>query len=363
MWTPVPDFDIYEASDDGYVRNAKTGRVLKNSVLRDGSGIPCISLVRNIGFTRKVHVFETRFVIACTYLGVDIWARPKPKFEYIDGNKFNNSASNIRFKDSNDLDGEEWRPVVGFEDSYAVSNLGRVKRLARSDTYIRQDTGQAVERLVADNIMTLTDNDRYYEINLYADDRCEWRRVHRMVAEAFLANSDNLPQVNHIDGNKHNNKVDNLEWCTSQQNVQHSIETKLRPCTKGIDVSRKRVKCIETGQVFDTLKEAAASINTGAQYLRDRIDLNRPCHNLHFEILPYDKRIKCLDTGQIFSGVNEAETYFNIHSISESIKNHTCVDGWTFYRMDCQIDETTYLQEARNRYSRWPRANKRWEDG
>lgn len=358
MWTSVPDFPTYEASDDGYVRNIKTGKILKNSVESNGLGIPCVSLVRD----SKVYVLPVRFVIACTYLGVDIWAKPKPMIEYVDKDKYNNSVTNLRIKNPNSLEGEIWRAVSGFENYYEVSNLGRVKRLAHTDYYIRSDTGTQVERYVPDKILKFRDTEEYYEINLRVNDLNEYRRVHRMVAEAFVPNPDSLPQVNHIDGNKHNNRMENLEWCTSQQNVQHSIDVGLRRHSrKGIDATAKQVRCIETGQVFNTLKEAAIYFNTNAQYIHERINKGKTCHGYHFEILVQDRRVKCLDTGQIFNSIAEASDAFGLKSIGDSIKQFTCTDGWTFYPMSSDIDEGIYLKLAREKYSKWPRANRRWE--
>ena len=62
----------------------------------------------------------------------------------------------------------------------------------------------------------------YLSVALHKDGTHKNYRVHRLVAETFISNPSNLPQVNHIDGNKLNNNVENLEWCTSQQNIQHA---------------------------------------------------------------------------------------------------------------------------------------------
>ena len=357
MWKSVPDFPNYEASDDGHIRNVKTKRLLNNSVTAVGSSAPQVSLVRD----NRVYVFETRFIIACTYLGVDIQARPRPHFSYIDNDRFNNAVSNIHIKDLSSLKDEVWKPVIGFEDTYCVSNLGRVKRLARIDRYTRSDTGRQVERYVSDNILKVRDNDEYYEVNLHTLAKNEYRRVHRMVAEAFIPNPNNLPQVNHKDGNKHNNNVDNLEWCTEQENIDHAIVNGLRTDQHGVDRTQKQIKCIETGIIYDSIRAAAEALNLSENYLGDRIIKDKPCHNLHFEVIVSDRRIKCLDTGEIFEGLAEAERKFKVSNIAEAIKRHTCVDGWTFCRMCDTVNEEQYLEEARATYSKWPRANKRWE--
>ena len=358
MWQTVPEFDTYEASDKGYVRNAKTGKVLKNSVNKDGTGMPCVSLVRD-----KVYVYEVRYVIASTFLGVDIFANPKTKLEYIDGDRFNNSAENIRIKElplsSNPQ--EVWKPIKDFEDSYAVSNLGRVKRLERIETYIRSDTKKTVTRKVAPQIVKVQEKDDYYEINLRNYDKNEWRRVRRMVADAFIPNPNNLPQVNHINGNKHDNRVENLEWCTSQENVKHSIRTGLRGPQKNIDRSEKQIRCIDTGQVFDNIKQASKSLGISYSYIVDCLNQGKLCHGLTLERIANDLRVKCLDTGEVFPTLAAAQERFSVSDICDAIKRQTCIDGWTFCYVRDNLDKYKYLQACRDKYSKWPRANKRWE--
>lgn len=105
---------------------------------------------------------------------------------------------------------EIWKPVVGYEGLYEVSNLGRVKSL----DYRR--TGK--ERLMK---MGKGGRNAYYKVHLYKDGKMNIKLVHRFVAEAFIHNQNNLPQVNHIDENGLNNRVDNLEWCTNKYNVNY----------------------------------------------------------------------------------------------------------------------------------------------
>ena len=112
---------------------------------------------------------------------------------------------------------EEWRPVVGYEGLYEVSNIGRVRSL---DRYVK-GKGKSYflhkGRVLSPGIKT----EGYLIVRLQ-------RRmfyVHRLVTEAFLPNPDNLPEVNHKDEDKLNNRVDNLEWCTVKYNNNYGTRT------------------------------------------------------------------------------------------------------------------------------------------
>jgi hypothetical protein len=363
-WKAVPEFHTYEVSSAGDIRNVKTGKILKHAVPKlVPTAAPCVSLVRE----SKIRVFEVRFIVACAFLGVDINARPKPKIEYIDGDKSNNCVANLRIKSSESLPGEEWRPIEGFEDSYAVSNLGRVKRLARVDVYKTKNRAKSTTRPVSELILKSTETDEYYQVNLIYGEKSEYRTVHRLVATAFIPNPENLPQVNHINGNKHDNRVANLEWCSAQANVQHSIQTGLRDLHQvGVDRSPKQLCCCELDMTFATIRQASRDLNIPEVYLGQCIKEGKECHGYHFELITIDRRIKCLDTGQIFLSEQQAKEELGLPSkgILDSIARQTCYDGYTFYlvRDLDKIDEKEYLQAARAKYSQWPRAHKRWED-
>lgn len=104
---------------------------------------------------------------------------------------------------------EVWKEIPGLEN-YAVSNLGNVKNLGSGKIlkYRKHTNGYAR--------VCLCDDGKHFD-----------KYVHRLVAESFMNIDFNRKQVNHIDGNKFNNCVDNLEWCTQQENISHAIRTKL----------------------------------------------------------------------------------------------------------------------------------------
>lgn len=104
---------------------------------------------------------------------------------------------------------EIWKPVVGFEGLYEVSNFGRVRSLKRNTT--------------SGKIMTNEVNHKgYCRVTLTKNNKWKHFSVHRLVAEAFIQNPQNKSQINHIDGNKSNNSVENLEWCTASENQIHA---------------------------------------------------------------------------------------------------------------------------------------------
>jgi hypothetical protein len=114
---------------------------------------------------------------------------------------------------------EIWKNVIGFEGSYQVSNLGRVKSLARVDR-----SGHKLQERILKNTI---DSYGYLVVGLFKNSVNHTHKVHRIVATIFIPNPENKPQVNHINGNKLNNIVDNLEWATHQENKTHSCITGL----------------------------------------------------------------------------------------------------------------------------------------
>ncbi|MFZ8934053.1 MAG: NUMOD4 domain-containing protein [Bacteriovoracaceae bacterium] len=108
---------------------------------------------------------------------------------------------------------EIWKDVVGYEGFYKVSNLGRVKSINRFDVNGRYWESKIIK-------FTL-DKRGYPRLTLNKNGCRSVFRVHRLVAIAFIDNPMKKPQVNHIDENKLNNCVDNLEWCTKIENIRH----------------------------------------------------------------------------------------------------------------------------------------------
>ena len=113
---------------------------------------------------------------------------------------------------------EVWKPVKGYEGLYEVSNMGRVKSLERT---VWDNRG--CYRTVPEKILRGRKNNcDYLQVHLYRDGKAKWHSIHRLVAQAFLENPQNLPEVNHIDEVRDNNIASNLEWCSRLYNIEYS---------------------------------------------------------------------------------------------------------------------------------------------
>ena len=98
------------------------------------------------------------------------------------------------------------------------------------------------------------DGHGYLGVTLTNENGSKTKKIHKLVAKAFIANPHHLPQVNHIDGDKTNNNVENLEWCSPSENAKHAYRNGLR---KDMSSDNKFIRCIETGEVFTSIKSAA----------------------------------------------------------------------------------------------------------
>lgn len=111
---------------------------------------------------------------------------------------------------------ETWKPVVGYEGLYEVSDLGRVKKVARTITL-----ADGTIKKVDERILKPSDSNGYQIVGLYRNGVSKSNWVHRLVAQAFIPNPNKLPEVNHKDEIKANNNLDNLEWVSHRDNSNY----------------------------------------------------------------------------------------------------------------------------------------------
>lgn len=154
-------------------------------------------------------------------------------------NQFRPKVNSQRWLDMSDLPNEVWHDIQGYEGVYQISCYGRIKSLSRTK---RRGSFVYPAKIIKSYLGKAPKND-YYIVVLQKDGAKSTKRVCRLVASAFIDNPSNLPQVNHIDENTHNDMAWNLEWCTASYNNSYGEHPK--------KVSKAAKERTRTGKCFD----------------------------------------------------------------------------------------------------------------
>jgi hypothetical protein len=150
---------------------------------------------------------------------------------------------------------EIWKPLKNYEVLYEISNLGRVRSLIKK--------GNSLYKIKKTNMDVSTG---YINIQLRKNNIPLTKRVHRLVAETFIPNLDNKPIVNHIDGNKKNNRVDNLKWVTYSENTLHSFKLGLQKKIFGNNNYITKIKDEDVLKIRELIKEGKTNRDIAKLY-------------------------------------------------------------------------------------------------
>ena len=132
---------------------------------------------------------------------------------------------------------EEWKDIKGYEGKYQISSFGNVRSLYDVNQY------KNTKRI---KILKLGQRNGYSVINLCKNGKRKSFQIHRLVAEAFIPNEKNDEIVNHIDEDKKNNNVNNLEWCTQLKNVKHSLHQRINKSVNRVGSTGEKYICKRT---------------------------------------------------------------------------------------------------------------------
>lgn len=220
IWKPLKDYiDYYLISNTGKVKSLRRNRLLKCTP--KNTVILCVDYE-----SQEVTINE---LLLKNFEKYEILYAPTKRCEK-------------QFED-NIIEGELWKPMLNYEDLYEVSNLGRIKSVTRNNI---DSIGRNVQRR-SQIIKSIPKKIGYCFINVYRDGKRYKYNTHKIVALTWIPNPENKYTINHINGVKHDNRVENLEWCTVKENVHHAIATGLSK-RKGTDNTNA---CLDEKQVVE----------------------------------------------------------------------------------------------------------------
>ena len=224
-----------------------------------------------------------------------------------------------------------WKDIPGYEGCYQCSIFGQVRSLTRD--VVRTDG--SIQVVAGKDMKLIRSRSGYYVVTLCLSGKQKMKSVHRIVAETFIPNPENKPQVNHIDGDKSNNCIDNLEWATAAENNEHAWKHNLNR-NHPIQVA---VTDMQSGEVtiYDSILDA--SIKLGCNSVGQHLENGTPYKHYKFKYVDdtLDKKVsQIIQTKQPIGGnkslpircVTTNETFPSIRKCSE----HFHIDGETIRR-------------------------------
>ena len=164
---------------------------------------------------------------------------------------------------------EVWKDIKGYENLYEISNFGNVRNKNKQ-------------------IKKQYDNKGYLCVELYKKNKRKHFRIHRLVMMTFNDNSNHKLDINHIDGNKYNNKIDNLEWCTRKENLDHAVRKGLNSQAIRITATKDDliIKCYSINTAYNQIKkyeDIKCSEHTFNNNVKRALDKNGIYYGYHFK--------------------------------------------------------------------------------
>lgn len=224
---------LYAITKQGEVWSYRSNKFLKNRRTSNGFSI-------ELNVNGKAKSFIVARLVYATWNNCDYTKLNNGKFGYIDGDKYNVKLNNLSFVPNNSYDETQIKQIP-YAPDYGITKNGDVWSY-KTNKFLTH---------------TIDKKFQVHKINLRVNGEIKYYTIHRLVLSTWnpVSNWENL-QVNHKDENRNNNNLENLEWCDAQYNINYGTRNQ-----RVAEKKKKQVKCIELDKIFNSINEAANSIN------------------------------------------------------------------------------------------------------